>query len=99
MIPVNILEPTDIIQSTDWVRQLSLTYEGQSDYLQTTSTYAGTPINRLGWLLAKDVCPAFVGRSVSDFFSAIKKFYLTSDKHSYEFLRGDIPNRHKEFPL
>lgn len=67
MITVYMLENNDVIQATDFVRQLRLTYEGQSDYLVTTSAYGGTRINRTGWMRAEEVCPYWVGKKVDAF--------------------------------
>lgn len=97
MISVSILEDIDVIQSTDYVRQLSLTFEGQSDYLATTATYGGGAINRLGWIPAKYFCPFWVGKTVKEFRSRME----ATGRHSsevcdYEFIRGDIPKSHLE---
>lgn len=97
MISVSILENQDIIQEDDCVRQLSLVYTGQSDYLATNATYGGSPMNRLGWLPAKFVCPAWVGKSVGEF----RKTMLGRDRHAvemsnYEFVRGQVPTSHYE---
>lgn len=97
MISVSILENQDIIQEDDCVRQLSLVYTGQSDYLATNATYGGSPMNRLGWLPAKFVCPAWVGKSVGEF----RKTMLGRDRHAvemsnYEFVRGQVPKSHYE---
>ncbi len=97
MIGVSILEKDDVIQSDDWVRQLSLTFTGQSDYLATNSTYGGSPMNRLGWIPAWVFCPAFVGKTVGKF----RRTMLGVDRHAveisdYEFVRGDVPKHHQE---
>ena len=85
MIQISLLEDTDTIQENDYVRQLQLFYNGQSDCLQTTSCYGGGPMNRLGWIKAKYFCPYWVGKKVKNFVDGIDKFY------SVEFIRGDIP--------
>jgi len=97
MISVSILENQDIIQEDDCVRQLSIVYDGQSDYLATNATYGGSPINRLGWLPAKFVCPAWVGKTVGEF----RKTMLGRNRHAvemsdYEFVRGKVPTSHYE---
>lgn len=79
------------IRAGDWVRQLNLSYEGQSDYLATNSTYGGSRINRLGWMRADEVCPGWVGKSVVEFGKAMKEIGLR-----YEFVRGAVPATHVE---
>ena len=97
MIEVSILEDTDVIKENDFARQLSLVYDGQSDYLATNATYGGSPMNRLGWMPAKFVCPAWVGKTVGEF----RKTMLGRDRHTvemsnYEFVRGKVPTSHYE---
>jgi len=97
MISVNILEDLDKIEKDDWVRQLNLIYTGQSDYLQTNATYGGMPMNRMRWIPAWAFCPAWVGKTVGEF----RREMLKRDRHAtemsdYEFVRGEVPKRHKE---
>ena len=97
MIALQLLEDLDTIEATDNVRQLSLVYAGQSDYLATNATYGGSPINRLGWMPARYVCPAWVGKTVGEFREAM----LGRDRHAveianYEFVRGNVPLSHCE---
>ena len=97
MITIHMLEDSDIIEGTDFVRQLSLTFVGQSDTLMTTSTYGGTRINRTGWMLAAEVCPAFVGKTVIEFNRGMDfKHRHHIEVSQYEFIRGDIPLSHQE---
>lgn len=97
MITIHMLEDTDIIEATDWVRQLSLTYDGQSDTLLTTGTYGGTRINRLGWMLAAEVCPAWIGNTVGEFNTGMDfKHRHMTEVSQYEFVRGAIPKSHQE---
>lgn len=91
MITIQLLEDNDVIQADDLVRQLSLMYSGQSDYLETISTYGGGPVNRLGWIPAKYTCPFWVGKTVGEFTQRMGRF--GSD---YEFVRGKVPNTHLE---
>jgi len=93
---VQILDGNDIIEPTDYARQLSLTWEGQSDYLQQNTTYGNSPINRLGWLPVTVTCPCWIGKTVKDFSDAMDKFYATAYKEPFEFIRGELPNRHLE---
>lgn len=97
MITVQILEDEDRILKEDFVRQLSLTFEGQSDYLATSSTYGGSAVNRLGWVPAKYHCPAWVGKTVGEFRKAVLKLGRHSTETcNYEFIRGKIPANHLE---
>lgn len=82
---IDLLDKDDVIQPNDYVRQLNLSYNGQSDYLQTTSTYGGCPINRLKWIPAKYMCPAYVGKTVKEF-----------NNGQFEFIRGKVPEEHLE---
>ena len=95
-VTVQILGSTDIIRSTDYVRQLSLTYDGQSDTVEQSATYGGAPINRLGWIPVAVSCPAWSGKTVQEFYDAVDRFYATRNKNSFEFIRGNIPLRHLE---
>ena len=90
MISINLLEPHDVIEATDYVRQLDLFYEGQSDTVHTTSMYSGLPVNRLKWQLASEVCPAWIGKKVKKFNRIAGKFC------KYEFVRGSVPKKHCE---
>lgn len=91
MITIQMLEDQDVIQADDLVRQLSLMYEGQSDYLMTTSTYGGGAINRLKWIPAKYNCPFWVGKTVGTFNEKMERF-----GSGYEFIRGAVPSDHLE---
>lgn len=100
MIATAILEGCDIVEAEDYVRQLSLIFTGQSDYLETTSTYGGGAVNRLGWIKVKHFCPAWVGKTVDEFHDALV-VSRTSKRHEvemcyYEFIRGEIPRSHEE---
>ncbi len=101
MIQVVILEAKDIIQKDDFVRQLSLTYVGQSDTLLTNSIYGNSRINRLGWIKAEEFCPGWVGETVGDFLETLADRQHKSNRHaievcSFEFIRGAIPKSHTE---
>lgn len=88
MKTVGILEPSDRIEAGDLVRQLALSYEGQSDYLATNATYGGGRINRLGWIAVGEFCPAWIGKTVGEFNRALRA--------SHEFVRGPVPKAHLE---
>ncbi len=92
MITIQLLEAQDIILETDYTRQLSLLFTGQSDYLAKNSTYGGSPLNRLGWLPAKYQCPYWVGKTVGEFNTQM----LEISSIRYEFVRGAIPREHYE---
>lgn len=97
MIAVHILEHHDVIQETDYVRQLSLVFDGQSDSLITTNPYSGHRINRLGWILASEECPYWVGRTVGEYNDGMQfDGRHDSELCRYEFIRGEIPDSHLE---
>ena len=92
MIQLQLLELTDIIQADDWVRPLKLIYDGQSDYLQTSSTYGGCRINRLGWIKASEYIPYWVGKTLKQYYN--KKWSYPPPQ--LEIVRGQIPFHHQE---
>lgn len=97
MISVGMLEDADVIQSGDLVRQLALTYEGQSDYLATNSTYGGGRINRLGWMTVDEFTPYWIGKTVGEFRKRMhnpKRHWI--EVTDYEFIRGPVPATHLE---
>lgn len=97
MISIELLEDQDCIQEWDMVRQLSLIYDGQSDYLATTATYGGSPLNRLGWIPVQYFCPAWVGKTVGEFRRAMRfDNRHETEVSDYEFVRGAVPKRHLE---
>jgi len=87
MKEIKMLEGDDIIKSGDLVRQLALEYNGQSDYLETTSTYSGGRISRLGWLTVNEFMPAIIGKTLNEYYSN-KWLYPPSQ---LEIVRGDVP--------
>jgi len=94
---IQLLEPDDTITADCFVRQLSLVFDGQSDYLPTKSTYSGFPLNRLGWIPASEYCPAWIGKTVGEFNKAMNKPHRhASEKCGYEFVVGDLPRSHIE---
>jgi hypothetical protein len=98
-ISVQILEPDDVLKKDDHVRQLFQTFEGQSDYLATISTYGGGRINRLGWMKAEEVCPFWVGKPIKEFLNALygmQSGLYTKNRVPYEFIRGPVPQLHWE---
>lgn len=97
MRTIQLLEPDDTITADCFVRQLSLVFDGQSDYLSTKSTYGGSPLNRLGWIPAREFCPAWVGKTVGEFLKAMNPDHRhASEKCGYEFVVGDLPRSHIE---
>lgn len=81
MISVQILEPSDTIEATDWARQL------HHDGYARNNTYSGSPMNRMGWMQARFVCPFWIGKTVSEY---------TARCGPYEFVRGAVPHSHQE---
>lgn len=97
MIDLQMLEADDVIQATDFVRQLNLTFPGQSDDLETTSMYGGGRINRVGWMLAAEVCPYFVGKTLGELNRGVNfKHRHMTEVTQYEIIRGAIPYDHWE---
>ena len=93
--PILLLDDSDIIQAGDYVRQLELFYEGQSDYLATTSTYGGSPINRLRWIEVERSCPAWIGKTVGEFRGKMLEMERPHQPMpDHEFVRGDLPTNH-----
>ncbi len=88
MIKIYLLEDNDVIESTDYARQLDFIYGDWSDQLLSNSNYSGRPINRLGWMKADLIMPFWVGKTVKSANAAIGV--------KYEFIRGNLPNSHKE---
>jgi len=88
MIKIGLLEDEDTIHGTDYIRPLEFLYESWGNELRTFSEFSGQPLNHLGWVLAQDVCPAWVGHTVeyANRVSTVK----------YEFVRGNIPSTHLE---
>jgi hypothetical protein len=85
MITVKILEASDIVEPTDWVRPLYL-FSGDGE-VHTTSTYGGRPINNLKWLpVYSCLAPRWHGKSVADVESLLGP---------HEFMRGPLPKEHQ----
>lgn len=94
-VPILLLEDADVIQSTDYVRQLELLFEGQSDHISTTSTYGGGPLNHLTWIEVHRWCPAWVGRTVGEFRARMASMERPHQQvPGYEFVRGVVPTAH-----
>jgi len=97
VLDIQLLEESDTIRATDWIRQLSLIYTGQSDYLATSNTYGGSPMNRLGWIRVDHYCPFWVGKTVGEYNHAMEgKDRHAVEKCQFEFIRGMIPKSHME---
>jgi hypothetical protein len=92
MIKIEILENKDVIKSGDFVRQLALQYDGQSDYLPTTNTYSGDRMNRLGWITVDEFMPAFIGKRLKDYY--LREWHYPPLQ--LEIVRGCIPRNHLE---
>lgn len=84
MFTVSILEDDDVITEDCFVRPLQFTQEGWSDYIATTATYGGAPINRLTWTPVTRTHPFWVGKTVK----AYRKHLLCG---SEIFCRGTLP--------
>ena len=93
MISVSILEPTDIIEPTDWCRPLYLISMsgGHGEGYSFKNAYSGKPENNTKWVRAKDVLgKLWIGATVKHYNNAMSQFGRT-----YEFVRGDIPKNHR----
>lgn len=94
-IKIEILDSNDRIEATDFIRYLDIEYVGQSDTVETRSTYGGTPINFFRWVPVNRFCPHFIGKKVKKFEEAM---YSIEKPHQhvarYEFARGEIPAEH-----
>lgn len=93
MKQIAYLEADDIIQEGDFMRPLDLVYEGQSDYLATSSCYTGSPMNHTRWCQVERAgIPFWIGKTVGEFNDT--SFNLgrhSTETTAYEFVRGDIP--------
>lgn len=88
-ITVQILEPTDVLQPTDWVRPLAPSSD--TDHVDSFSTYGGSPINHLKWVQAKDVFgEGWMGHTLKD----IDKDMRDVGGFNYEVARGAVPPKH-----
>lgn len=86
MINLQLLEPHDTIEPTDWCRPLAIVSMsgGHSDYYSFKSAYGGGPENNVEWVLVKDM----FGKC---WFGSTVAALTTKMKSRYEFMRGDIP--------
>jgi hypothetical protein len=90
MIDVQILEPHDTIQPTDWCRPLTLVSMsgGMSDSYSFRSMYSGTPENNVKWVpVQAQLGSVWFGQTVDSF--------NCDGMQPYEFVRGDIPKSHQ----
>lgn len=87
MKTVQILEPQDNVEATDWCRPLQIQSMsgGHSDNYSFVDDY-GFPDNNAKWIKVEDIFgPCWFGKPASEL-----------QKHkSYEFIRGDIPESHQ----
>lgn len=89
-IKIEILEPSDILLETDYIRYTEISYEGQSDYVQTTG-FGGSPINFFRWCNIVDVGFLFwINKPLSEFWKSYGRF-TDVNYPSIEFARGNIP--------
>lgn len=90
MKTVQILEGKDIVQPTDWCRPLDLI--NIDDEYSFTSCYSGKPENNTRWIQVQDVFgKMWWNKTVSELDDTVGQY------QSYEFVRGDIPNRNRVF--
>ena len=91
MKTVHFLEDDDIIHPDDWCRPLtkSSDYESHSDQWNETNTYGGSPLDHLKW------CPVWLCLGKIWWGSEYGKLTI-NNKFPHEYIRGDIPNSHKQ---
>lgn len=88
MYQIIFLDENDIINPTDYCRPLELSYSfAQSDSIITRSTYSGSPINNLKWVLVSQVLGEV-------WFGKTYKEFLKGSTTKYEYVRGNIPEKH-----
>ncbi|HDR9103685.1 hypothetical protein [Paraburkholderia sp. A3RO-2L] len=85
-ITVQILEGTDVLQPTDWVRPLL-----GSGYVDSFMTFSGAPENNLRWVPASDVLgPHYMDMTLD----AINADMAELGGWPYEVVRGPVPVAH-----
>lgn len=94
MRTLQYLEAEDTIALGDFCRPLDLVYEGQSDYLHTSSAYSQSPVNHTRWCQVERAGIDFwIGKKVGDFNAGMlakhKPHQYTTE---YEFVRGELPS-------
>jgi len=90
MIPIYLLESTDIIEPTDWCRPLQLISMsgGMSDGYSFKSCYSGKPENNVEWVKVSNILgQRWFGETVENYNNGVGV--------SYEFVRGSIPLSHQ----
>lgn len=90
MIALQLLEPHDVLQASDWCRPLNLMSMsgGMSDYYSFKSCYTGSPENNVKWVRVEDqLGPGWLGKTVGEFNQR--------PVIPYEFIRGLIPQEHQ----
>ncbi len=93
MKTIQYLEAEDTIQPGDFLRPLDLIYEGQSDYLATSNTYSGKPMNHTRWLQVERAgIDHWIGNTVGEFNGMSESLGRHDTECTrYEFVRGDLP--------
>ena len=91
-----ILNDMDVLQAGDFARPLELEYTGQSDYLATTNTYGGTPMNHMRWVqLERLELTRWIGKTVLEFNTLMDSLSKPHQPYShYEFCRGALSKDH-----
>ena len=89
-ITIQILEPDDIMQRTDWCRPLLISpMNPQSDSYSFKSCYGGGPENNVKWVKVEDYFgPYWKNKPLSEFLNNPASIPM-------EFARGPIPKEHQ----
>lgn len=88
MITVQLLEDSDLIQSTDWCRPLQLVPMSEySDSYSFVSMFSGTPENNVRWCRVEQV--------FGDIWFGEPVWKINADCMPHEFIRGNIPKSHQ----
>lgn len=93
MLTVHILTGSDTVNPDDWCRPLDIVSMsgGHSDYYSFTNQYTGAPENNAKWVQVKFILgKLWHGLTVAEIEKGLGKYC------HYEFVRGAIPNAHKE---
>lgn len=94
MIQIQLLEPQDVLQGTDWCRPLILQTMsgGMSDSYSFECEWSGKPENNTKWVNVSEIFPNWIGESVEHVINSLQ---VCQAFVPYEFVRGNIPVQHQ----
>lgn len=93
MITVQILEPDDILEPSDWCRPLQIIMVNGAICAADNfrNAFSGSPENNVEWVRVRTIIgKKWLNRPVGDFHDAMKRLNMR-----YEFVRGNIPKSHR----